>query len=138
MNGINCTTLTGCEVIYTGERDILEGIFYVYSGEMFVLHNSPNHAGGSPPSNEYTSRYRYGWSLGDTGNFNYYLNKELFIKSPSCLFARTGQTISDGTTTYFVAQAFDYVLALRTNDGIILREREELEANGFTVIQERE
>lgn len=138
MKKIDYTPLIGCEVIYTGNRDILEGLFYVYSGEMFVLHNSPNRAGCSPPSNEYTSRYRYGWSLGDVYNFNHYLNEMLFIKSPSCLFARTGQTISDGTTTYFVAQAFDYVLALRTNDGIILKEREELEANGFTVIQERE
>ena len=133
---INCTILTGYEVIYTGERDILEGIFYVYNDEMFVLHNNPNRVGCSPPTNEYTSRYKYGWSLGDIDNFHHYLNEVLFIKSPSCLFVRTGQTISDGTTTYFVVQAFDYVLALRTNDGIILREREELETNGFTILSE--
>lgn len=138
MKEINYTPFIGCEVIYTGERDILEGIFYVYSGEMFILHNNSDRRGCAPPNNQYTGQYPYGWSLGEIDNFRHYLNNTLFIKSPSCLFARTGQTISDGTTTYFVAQAFDYVLALRTNDGIILKEREELEANGFTVIQERE
>ena len=132
MTNIDLTSLVGSLMIYTGTDPVIRGVLYIERNNVYILHNQPERQGSRPHSNIYSAQYKYSWGIGCISDSEDIL-QYLIPLTNSCLFARAAHIISDGTFSWQVVDTSTYLLALKIDDKIVWKEREELENAGFRV-----